>query len=226
MSNDAVQAVQETQVSNTGETQETQRAAKVVFDEAQQEKVNLLIREAMGRAGREARTEAAALRKEVETLRSELGKTQTDAKAVTEQARETAKRGMIESLGAKLNYVKPEQLTKLVGEHVVWSDEHKVYVTKNVDGTVVTDASGKPASIESYLTAFASENGHLIRGDVKPGVGSTESRQWSGTPDPTSELRKLFGRGSNAMAANALAQRNPAEYKRLKEQARRQGLIQ
>jgi len=76
------------------------------------------------------------------------------------------------------------------------------------------------------LSAFANENGHLVRSGFKSGVGSTESRQYLGeNTSQTDELKKLFGRGSNAMAANALAQRDPNEYRRLKREAQRQGII-
>jgi len=206
-------------------TAETTQRARVVFDEAQQAKVNELIREVTGRTARELRKEAAELRQKVTELQGELDRTRGESTVTKEQAQATAKENLVLSLANKLNFVRPDQVNKLAGDRIHFDEAAKKFVVKNTDGSVATGPDGQPVSIESYLAAFAGENGHMVRGEVKPGVGSTESRAWSGDPDPASELRKLFGRGSNARLANQVAQRNPLEYKRLKNEARRLGLI-
>lgn len=65
---------------------------KVIFDEKQQKKVEELIKEAMGRAGKEARTEASEAKKQLDSLKTELEQARTDlstAKTKTEKSEAT-----------------------------------------------------------------------------------------------------------------------------------------
>lgn len=64
---------------------EAKRNEKVTFDDRQQEKVNELLRDAQGRAGREAREKAQTLETELATLKSELD----EAKRVAAAAKTT-----------------------------------------------------------------------------------------------------------------------------------------
>jgi len=165
------------------------------------------------------------LKAQLKAAQEELERTRGESTVTKEQAQTTAKENLVLSLANKLNFVRPDQVTKLAGDRIVFDESAKRFTVKNDDGSTALDGKGQPLSVEAFLESFAAENRHMVRGDVKPGVGSTESRQWSGTPDPTSELRKLFGRNSNSRLANELAMRNPAEYKRQKTEAKRLGLI-
>jgi hypothetical protein len=61
---------------------------------------------------------------------------------------------------------------------------------------------------------------------VKHGVGSTENNgQQERSILDRAYLKTLFGRGSDSKKANDLGRQNPQEYKRLKADARRIGLI-
>ncbi len=207
------------------QTEKPTRPPKVVFSEEQQAKVNELIREAMGRAGREVRTERDQLKAEIEALRAERDKAQAEAQITTEQARAIAKTGMIESLASKAGFIKPTQAVALIGNRVRFDDSAKRYVVTNDDGSIATGPDGQPVPVEAYISAFAAENPHLVRSGVAPGTGSTESRQWSGETSTADTVKKLFGRGSDSRAANALAMRNPQAYKALKREAQRLGVI-
>lgn len=74
----------------------------ITFDEKQQLKVNKLIQDAMGRAGREARTESAKFKEQLDSLRSELDQAKTDlSNAKTAAERKDAKDD-VESLKAQI----------------------------------------------------------------------------------------------------------------------------
>lgn len=76
---------------------------RVEFDERQQKKVNDLIQEAMGRAGKEARTEATEVKAQLTLLRTELDQAKTDlanAKTIHQKGEASAD---IVALEARLN---------------------------------------------------------------------------------------------------------------------------
>jgi hypothetical protein len=219
-----------TEEIQTQETQQTQieqrtQTEKVTFNEAQQAKVNELIREAMGRAGNQARAEAATLKADLEKLRAEHEKIKGEATTTKEKALETGKESLLLSLAGKHNFVRGEQLVKLLGDRVSFDESAKRYVCKNPDGTTMTAANGEPLPVEALVSAYASENPNLVRGDLKLGTGAVESRQWTGEPNQTDRLKQLFGKGSNSRLANELAMRDPQAYRQLKRDAQRAGLI-
>lgn len=158
-------------------------------------------------------------------MKAQLERAKGEAQITTEQARATAKEGLIQSIASKHQFVKPEQVSKLVGDRIVFDEQTKRFAVRNDDGSIAAGPDGKPVPVEAFISAFASENPHLIRGEVKLGTGSTESRQWNGEPNQADRLRQLFGRGSDAKVANLLAIRQPEEYRRLRREAVRLGLL-
>lgn len=94
-----------TETNNTQATTE-QNTEKITFNEAQQARVNELIQEAMGRAGREARTELSTLKTQFDSLKSELD----SAKATASKAKTPAQRqdadSDVESILAQMAEVK------------------------------------------------------------------------------------------------------------------------
>jgi hypothetical protein len=213
--------------------------AKVTFSEAQQQKIDELIRSAMGRAGNEARATAARLEAEAEVLRGEVARLTGDKSGLETtleaKQRETTsakaetiavkKQNAITEAGAKYNFYNPAQLAKLTGDEITWNG--KQFVVLGEDGTPRVGVDGStPLSVDEFFREFATKNPHLVKGDVKPGIGSREAQQ---PPHRTlgekEKLAKLFGRGSDGKAANDLALSDPNEYKRLRHNARRIGLI-
>lgn len=206
---------------------------KVTFSPAQQERLNELIRDAMGRAGREARAESAELRVKIEALNRELEVVKTErtnleneAKTSKEQALLQGKQNLLLSLAAKHGFVAPEQGVALLKDKIQFNEEKKRYIVLGDDGKVLSGPTGEPISADDFVKGYAATNPNLIRSEVRTGVGSAESREYQGTAvTDAAYLRSLFGRGSDARLANDLAKRDQREYRRLKAEARRQGLI-
>jgi len=223
--------------------------AKIVFTPEQQVKVDLLLREAMGRAGNEARATAARLQKELEaakdaakeaeTLRAELAALKgertglessltlkdKEAKAAKAETIAVRKQNIIQAAAAALGFFNPQQVAQLTDKDVVWDSAKGKFIVVGEDGTERLGIDGNPLTVDGYYKEFASKNPHLVRGDVKPGVGSSENKIPYSTLGEKEKLAKLFGRGSDSRAANTLAINNPQEYKRLKREARSHGLI-
>src|SRR5690348_9942033 len=76
--------------------------AKVTFTEQQQTRVNELIQDAMGRAGREAREKTAQLEQQLGTLRSELDQAKDAQKRASNNADKKEKAGDIAALEAQI----------------------------------------------------------------------------------------------------------------------------
>ena len=236
---------------------------KVTFTPEQQERVNELIKEAMGRAGKEAREEAARLRTEHGSMKSELEKLQeelkkaaaggaTDAELKAEVERiktlhadeklrlqsqvenqskeakqfkdkfdDLRKKVAIQAAAAKHNFVDVNVVMKLTEDAVQWDNERGAFVVME-GGVARMNSSFEPMGLEEYYAEYASKSPYLVRSDARSGNGSSESNANNGNKP---KLTDLFGPTSSGKLANDLAQSNPAEYRRLREQARQQGLI-
>lgn len=79
---------------------------KVTFDARQQEKVNELLREAQGRAGREARQEADTLKVELATLRTDLEAAKQAVKVAKTPSEKKEANADLEALRLELEEVK------------------------------------------------------------------------------------------------------------------------
>jgi len=212
---------------------------KVVFDEAQQKRVDEIIKAAMGRAGSEARATAARLEAEMATLRADLAAAKEAATAATgdvtkakdaeiEKARsETVafrKQAAITEAGAKFGFYNPGQLAKLVSDEIKWDGSR--FVVTGEDGTPRVGLDGTtPLSVDEFFREFATKNPHLVKGDVKTGVGSRENQIPTPAIGEREKLAKLFGPKSDAVACNRLALSDPAEFKRQRYLAKSYNLI-
>jgi hypothetical protein len=216
---------------------QTPAPAKITFSEAQQQKIDELIRSAMGRAGNEARATAARL--EAEVLRGEVARLtgdksglettleakQREATSAKAETIAVKKQNAITEAGAKHNFYNPAQLAKLTGDEIKWDGTK--FVVPGEDGTARVGLDGStPLSVDEFFREFATKNPHLVKGDVKPGIGSREAQQ---PPHRTlgekEKLMQYFGKGSDAQKANALGVSNPQLYRQMKREARSLGLI-
>jgi hypothetical protein len=221
------------------QTPEQTPPAKVTFTPEQQVRIDSLIRESMGRAGNEARATAARLEAEAEVLRAEVARLRGDragletnltakdkeAKAAKDEVIAVRKTNAITEAGAKYNFYDPAQLGKLTSDEISW--DGKKFAVLGEDGTPRVGLDGStPLSVDEFFREFATKNPHLVKGDIKPGIGSREAQQ---PPQRTlgekEKLSRLFGRHSDGKAANDLAMSDPNEYKRQRHIARRLGLI-
>jgi hypothetical protein len=213
---------------------------RVVFDEAQQKRVDELIRESMGRAASSVKAELAATQTKLTTLQAELQAAKDAAAIATgdvakakdaeiEKARsETVavrKQNVITAAGAKYNFYDPAQLAKLCSDEIKWDGTK--FVVLGEDGTPRVGLDGStPLSVDEFFREFSQKNPHLVKADIKPGIGSREATQ---PPHRTlgqrEKLSQYFGRGSSSVKANALALESPQTYKAMKREAKSIGLI-
>jgi hypothetical protein len=216
------------------QTQVPEQTPKIVFTPEQQAKVDELIRAAMGRAGNDARATAARLEAEAEVLRAEVSRLNGDksglereAKSAKDETVAVRKQNTIQAAATEHNFFNPQVVTKLTEDKVKWDEGKQKFIVLGDDGTARLDPiSGDTLTVSAFLKEFGTQNSYLVRGDVKPGIGSREAQQ---PPHRTlgekEKLTKYFGKGSDGKAANDLALSDPNEYKRQRHIARRLGLI-
>lgn len=246
------------------EQQEQPQSNRVTFTPEQQARVDEIIRDAMGRAGREARTHAEqatqrlkALEAELTATKQRLESTQTptgksdakgDADALKAQidemkaASQTAKAELeaseheIQSLRAEaLNTKRDAALHAALSKHAFFNAEMVAEVLRDdvqvEDGRVIVKGKNgprlnhrlEPMTLDELCAEFAAKNPYMVRGELRGGIGSSEAQKSALGDGP--KLEELFGRNSNAELANRLAQKNIAEYRRLKAQAQAKGLL-
>lgn len=248
---------------------------KITFDEKQQAFINKLIQDKMGKAGSEARAEAAQLREELNALSQELtsakealkqaakaGEPTKDGKDKVEELQrqmeevknaakireEEARRYKEEAIATKreveaarqenLNFRKQtainnaaskfpfhnlEAVRVLTEPYIKWEEKDKKFVVLNDQGSERLNASFEPMTLEEFYEEFANKNKYLVRGEVRPGVGSSESSGFR--HGGKISVEQIFGPKSSSKLANDLAKSDIKEYRRLKEIAKAQGLI-
>src|SRR5260221_3269814 len=164
---------------------------KIEFSPEQQSKVDELIRSAMGRAGSEAKATAAKAEADAATARAEglalkaelatLGGHKEELEKVTQTIQQEniriRKAQVIAEAAAKLGFFNPSQVAKLTDSEVVWNSDKKRFVIVADDGSERLGIDGNGLTLDAFYGDFATANPHLIRGDVKPGIGSREAQQ-------------------------------------------------
>lgn len=212
---------------------------KVTFSPEQQVKLDEILREAQGRAGNEARATAARLESELAKVRSEL-KTAKDAAAAAsgdvvkakdaeiEKARSETialkKENAIRQAAEKYNFFNSAQVLKLTEQDIKLDGDRFVVLGENGSPLLGLDGS-TPLSLDEFYADFSRKNTHLVKGEVKPGVGSRENQITRPAPTEIEKLSRLFGKGSDAVACNRLALSDPAEFKRQRFLAKSYGLV-
>ena len=191
---------------------------KVTFSPEQQVKVDELIRESMGRAGSEAKATASRLQAETEVLRAEVARLNGDKSGLetnlTAKDKESRvarteliaekKRNVIQAAATEHNFFNPQIVSKLTEEKIKWDEGKQSFIVLGDDGSERLGPDGNSLSVSAFLKEFGQQNNFLLRGDVKTGVGSSESIRYV-TVNQRTRLTELFGKGSSAQKANALA---------------------
>jgi hypothetical protein len=215
----------------------TEPKPKVTFTPEQQVRLDEIIRESQGRAGREAREEAARLRQELAALRAATPHPDdTGTRELASQLAEAnAERSALKQANSEAQIM--SHLRAVSGEFVDIELAARIMreQVKNIDGkTVVVDSDGHArlnASYEPMTTAelaaeLVAAKPFLARGRMSGGSGSVPDT--AGPTTSSHQLEKLFGRNQERDAAkklNAMAIRDPRRYQALKAQARAKGLI-
>src|SRR6266404_9005562 len=209
-------------------------AEKVVFDAAQQKKVDELIRESMGRAGNEARATAARLETEMITLRSELAAAketakadaegraglessltvrEKEAKAARDETIAVKKQNAIQAAATEHNFFNPGVVSKLTEDKIQWNADKQKFIVLGDDGSERLGVDGNSLTVSAFLKEFGVSNSYIVRGDVTTGVGSAENARPYSPQTETQKLKAIFGKGSDGRLANETAMRNPQLYK-------------
>ena len=200
---------------------------KVIFNEAQQKKLSDLIKQAQSRAAGQLRAELAAAKEELATKETELA---LHRQALSPELAETRQR-LAEESGARQaaetrlriaettvqlrdalaneGVINLADAVRLVQDSVAWKDGQ----LQGSDGR----------SLAEVAKDFAADRPFMVRSSVRGGVGATSAER--PLADPRAKLETLFGRGSNAVAANKLAMRDPQEYRRQRALAVEAGLL-
>lgn len=207
---------------------------KITFSDAQKHKVDEIVRGAMGRAAKELRAENASLRQRLESFEKGTSGQQSDTAAdllAAELASTKAERDnlMHEREDAKVS----EQLQRAASGKFVNSalaarlmrDSVKVMDGKPVvvgpDGSERLNANLEPMTLADLAQEIQNQHPYLVRSEVRPGVGSTPA---AGVL-PDTQLERLFGKNGDVAALNRIALHDPQKYRRLRAQAKEQGII-
>lgn len=190
-----------------GQTDGTQsQSTKIQFSAEQQTKVDELIRQAMGRAAKELRSEKEKLVADLELAQAQLSTYKESTSPELQKAREllaesevkrtaaeqreaTARRNITlrEALD-KADVLQTADAIKLLGDSFKWENDTLVAVDQF--GAVRKDATGAPLSVDAIVAEFAQARPYMVRGSVKRGAGSTESTQFAKV-DP--KVEDIFG---------------------------------
>jgi hypothetical protein len=152
---------------------------------------------------------------ELETARRELSELRQRAES------DSIRFALIEA-ARSVNTIDPTVAADLLSKSVKTRDGQLEVVTES--GTPRLNERFEPMTVPELLNRFAAERPYLIRSSVQSGTGATEASHHPRF-NPDADVSRLFGRGSDGRAANALAMRDKQEYTRLKEVARKRGLI-
>src|SRR6266446_1515701 len=195
--------------------------------------LNKLITSRMGKAGADARAEAAAFKlendrlkavvagkgseDEIETLKGQLASERLQNQSILDASIRQQRDLIIAQEAAKANFIDVDTMQRLVRSNLRHNATTGAFEVVSDDGVPVLDQNQTPVSVTAFFEDYGNKKPWLVRGQVKSGGGGTSS---SGTPAPTTlPLSHYFGLGSSAQACNALSITRPAEYKRLRAEA-------
>jgi hypothetical protein len=173
-----------------------------------------------------AEMKAAGANREAEltTLRSQLADKDRLVQTERENARNTLKSVEIQKATSKVGFIDSAVVEKLTSDRVKWDEVRNKFIVINDSGTERMNASYEPMTLEEFYTEFASKNPYLAKGDIRGGVGSSESREGL-SRDGKFKVEDIFGPKSSSKSANDLYRSNPSEYHRLKAIAKSNGLL-
>ena len=192
----------------------------------------------MGKAGAAHRERAAALEKEVQLLkeqlvgnvsddvlektRGELAAARLESAALKESATKGEKDLLIAQEASKHGFIDVTTLQRLTRDNLKHTDQG--FVPVDDAGNPMLNAAQDPMTVEEFFRDYGNKHAYLVRSSVKPGTGSSGSTG-SALGSPRYDIYKLFGPNSDASACNRLAISDPVTYRRLREEAKRKGLV-
>jgi len=212
---------------------------QVEFSEAQQRILENAIKQASARAGKSAREETARLKlenerlqalavgnspdaSEVEKLRAQLADEKLRAAAADARATQQEKQVFQNQLATQIDAVDAASVSKLLADSLAKRGGKWVVIDEET-GVDKLNADGSAQTPAQAYAEWALKHPWAIRGRVVAGTGSTGST--GSVPPPQVPLEHYFGSKSNAAAVNKLSIQRPEEYRRLRREAIKKGLI-
>jgi len=162
---------------------------------------------------------------EAERWKSEAQKTQERLRAAEDAAVQIRKENAIANAAQRVGFVDVDDVVALTSKNISWDAELGTFTVVNEKGQARMNAAYEPMTLDEFYADYAAKKKHLVRTDVLFGTGSSESSRAGLSGNGKVSVTDIFGKKSDAVKANRLAKDNPAEYRRLKEVARAQGLI-
>jgi len=214
--------------------------APVEFTPAQQEKLDEILKKAMGRAGKDARAETERLRienerlkqvaagkgsaDELERVRGELASSRLEQQAILETSVRSQRDLVIAQESSKYGFIDTDTLQRLTRGNLRHNAATGSFEIISDEGTPVLNAAQEPISVTDFFADYASKKPWLQRGQVKGGGGGSSS-SGSGRAPAVYDVAKLFGPGSNAQEINRISIQQPELYKKLRAEARARNLV-
>jgi len=142
-----------------------------------------------------------------------------------EEAVNIRKEVAIAKAATPVSFMSLDVVMKLTSDLVRWDEPKGKFTVFGEDGRERLNSALEPMSLPEFYQEYAAKNPYLVRGDVRPGTGSTAGARSTLSSDGKFEVKQIFGKESSAVSAQQLKKENPAEYARLKQIAKTSGLI-
>ena len=197
--------------------QPAETAPKIVYSPEQQQHLEGLIREAQGRAAKELRAQLIQTQEALSAKEGELGLYQTGVSAELIEARQqlaaekaarsaaeerqtaAERRALIKEEAMVAGMFNPGDAAYALAQNVTRKEGR--FVVLDDEGEPRVNADGQPFTVSQLVREYTQSRPWAVRGDVKPGAGSTPSQ---GVPTTTVKMQDIFGPKSDG----ALAQKS------------------
>ena len=158
---------------------------------------------------------------EIANLKNVAKDKEAEASSAKEKQREFERLWALEKAAGNDRFIDLSLIIKDTKDQVKWDDTYKKYVVTNEDGGVRLNKMMEPMTLEEFYEEYASKKPWAVNPLYKGGTGATKS---SG-PGGKYKVEEIFGKDASAAKAQKLYKESPADYQRLKAQARELGLL-
>ena len=207
---------------------ETQAPPKVIFDDAHKARIQEIVKEASARAGSEARAEVARLKATLPVAEPQstdallrLAQAEAELASLRAESEESKVREVLHQAVSKEAFFDPDLASQILRSSLKVINGQPTVVDGTGTPRLNADFSG-PMTPSDLARELANQKKFLVRSTLTNGTGSLMS---TNRVETGPALETLFGKGADNAAAMRLGKKNIALYRRLREQARAQGLI-
>jgi len=217
---------------------EADKSGKVTFDEKQQAKLEELLAKMRHETAKTLREENAALQRELERARQaallpqstaeelaatseRLAAARAELQSIEQRKLDDLKLATLQAAAEAADFMDAGIGAQLMANSVqLISGEFTVVSPKN--GAPRLNAHGDPMTVAELAAEIGTRHRYLVKSTLRGGSGSHVAMEPAPSGPP---IESLFGARSNGAAAQKYHREHPAEYRRLREQARQKGLL-